>query len=66
MKILIATLTLVLLAAGFCLLLAYPFMVMWNYAVVEAVSVARPITYWPAFCLMMFLSLFLVKSGTSS
>lgn len=47
-----------LAAAVLALLSAWPFMWMWNYAVVSAVTVASPITYWPAFCLMLFLALF--------
>lgn len=52
--------------AGVCLLLAWPFMWLWNYAVVQAISVTNPITYWPAFWLMLFISLFCVGSRTSS
>jgi hypothetical protein len=46
------------------LVLAYPFMLMWNYAVVAAFSIAKPITYWIAFILMFFISIF-IKSKTS-
>lgn len=48
------------------LLFTWPFMWMWNYSVVSALSVAQPITYWPAFCLMMFISLFCIGSRTSN
>jgi hypothetical protein len=44
--------------AVICMLLAWPFMWMWNYAVVQAISVANPISYWPAFWLMAFISIF--------
>ena len=50
----------------FCLLLAWPFGAMWNYAVVQAVTVAQPIEYWPAFWLMMFIGLFIAGSRSSS
>ena len=48
------------------LLFAFPFMWLWNYAVVSAVSVAQPITYWVALCLMTFLSAFVASSRSSS
>jgi hypothetical protein len=41
---------------GLPLLLAFPFMWLWNYAVVAALTVAKPITFWPAFWLMVFIS----------
>lgn len=53
-------------AAVISLLLAWPFMWMWNYAAVAALTVAKPITYWPAFCLMWFISLFMVRGSSSS
>ena len=46
-----------------CFVLAWPFMWMRNYAVVSAVSVANPISYWPSFWLMVFISLFLIGSN---
>lgn len=48
------------------LLLAFPFMWMWNYAVVAAISVAKPIDYWVAFTLMVFISAFVSSSSSSS
>lgn len=53
--------------AGFpliMLLCAYPFMWIWNYAVVGAISVAKPIDYWTSFWLAMFFAG--LKSNTSS
>lgn len=47
------------------LAIALPFMWIWNYAVVSAIEIAKPITYWPAFWLAFFLSMF-VKSSSSS
>lgn len=54
---------------GFILALmavALPFMWIWNYAVVAAVTVAKPIGYWTAFWLIVFLSVFVVDSRSSS
>ena len=50
----------------FCLALAWPFLMIWNYAVVQAVDFANTIQYWPAFWLMMFLAMFVAgaKTGT--
>lgn len=45
-----------------CAVLAIPFMLMWNFAVVAAITVAKPIGYKVAFCLMMFISLFIAGS----
>lgn len=59
-------LAILLIAAGIAMVFAFPFMWMWNYAVVEAVSVARPITFWPAFWLMMFCSSFSSSHAKSS
>tara|TARA_Y100000034_G_C6909389_1_gene423344 strand:- start:2686 stop:2907 length:222 start_codon:yes stop_codon:yes gene_type:complete len=56
----------VVLICGLSLLMAFPFMWMWNYAVVAALTIANPISYWPAFCLMFFIGLFLAKSNSSS
>ncbi len=36
----------------------YPFMWIWNYAVVKALTIAKPIEYWPAFWLAMFFAAF--------
>ena len=47
------------------LLLAWPFMWLWNYAVVAAITVAKPIAYWTAVCLMMFMSAFVVGVRSS-
>jgi hypothetical protein len=49
------------------LLLAWPFMFLWNYAVVSAITIAKPIGYWVSFWLMIFISVFIVgsKSGYS-
>ena len=48
---------------GICLLLAFPFMWIWNYAVIAAVSVANPITYWNAFWLSIFMNAYVAGSS---
>lgn len=48
------------------LLMAWPFMWIWNYAMVSAVTFAKPITYWVAFWLAAFSSLFVRNSGSSN
>ena len=48
------------------LIFAYPFMLLWNYAVVAAISVANPIGYWVSFCLMIFISFFMIGSRNAS
>lgn len=48
------------------MLIAWPFLAMWNYAVVQAVTIAQPLEYWPAFWLMLFVGLFFVGSRSSS
>ena len=54
------------ICAAFGLLLAWPFMWLWNYAMVEAISIAMPLTYWPAYCLLLLVSFFLVGSHSGS
>lgn len=66
LKIVCLCLVVVVVTVVLCLLIAWPFMWMWNYAVVSAVTVTEPISYWVAFCLMMFISMFAVSSRTSS
>jgi hypothetical protein len=53
-----------LFCAGLSLLFAWPFMWLWNYAVVEAIEVCNPIEYWVAFWLMWFISLTLVRGNS--
>jgi hypothetical protein len=48
-----------------CLLMGFPFMWIWNFAVVSAISIAKPITFWQSFWLMMFITIF-VKSHNAS
>lgn len=43
-----------------CLAIAYPFMWIWNYALVQALTIVKPIDYWIAFWLMMTILLFYV------
>lgn len=53
------------MTAVLMLLLAWPFMLIWNYAVVSALTVAKPIDYWVAFWMMSFLALFVSRAGSS-
>lgn len=50
---------------GLCLLVAWPFMWVWNYAVVSAVTIAKPINYWVAFWLSLFVALWLRPSTSA-
>lgn len=54
----------VVLVAIIAIIFAYPFMLIWNYAVVAAIQVANPIEFWQAFWLMVFFSAFV--SGSNS
>jgi hypothetical protein len=47
------------------LIVAWPFMLIWNYAVVAAISVANPINFWQAFWLSVFCALFISGDGKS-
>ena len=55
----------IILVALITLVLAFPFMWLWNYAVVAAISVAKPIDYWVAYCLMLFLNIFIASHNSS-
>lgn len=46
-----STVMVILFALVLMFLMPYLFMVFWNYAVVNAISVANPINYWEAFCI---------------
>lgn len=56
----------VAILAVFSLVLAWPFMWMWNYAVVSALTIAKPIGYWVAFWLMLFIGVFCLNSNTKT
>lgn len=50
---------------GLSLLLTWPFMWIWNYAVCEAVTITKPIDFWVAyFLLWMWLCLIARPSGS--
>jgi len=55
----------VAVAAVISTLVAWPFMWMWNYSIAPTIDGVRPIAYWPAYCLMWFISLFLLNGNTS-
>lgn len=63
-----ATLILVIGIIGFVFLIALflslPFMLMWNYAVVSAISVANVINFWQAFWLLFFIGFFIKSTDT--
>ncbi len=59
-------LVLLVVVIGLLFLVAFPFMWMWSYAIVAALTVAKPIDYWPAFCMMIFIALFVSGSRSSS
>jgi hypothetical protein len=65
MKVIAGIAGLLVLVIGLALLIAWPFMLMWNYAVVSALSVANPIGYWVAFWLMFFIGSFITASNSS-
>lgn len=54
------------LAIVILFLTAFPFMWMRNYAVVKALTITKPITYWTSLILMMFVCGFLVGSRSSN
>lgn len=60
------TLVTVAVVSAISLLMAWPFMWLWNGAVVEALTIAKPITYWVSFCLSCFIGLFVRTTSTSS
>lgn len=43
----------------------YLFMVLWNYAVVESLTIAKPIDYWEAMGLAAMISLFWIRNGVN-
>ena len=51
--------TLITRVATLGLLIAYPFMWIWNYVMVEALTVTGPISYWEAYWLFCIFALFL-------
>lgn len=65
MKYFLIVCGIVVFVVGLLLILAWPFMWMWNFAVVAAITVANPVDYWVAFCLMMFICLFVAGSKGS-
>lgn len=63
-KIISIILAVIVFVVGLSILMAWPFLWIWNYAVVEALTIAKPIeSFWVAFWLMMFISGFLVKAN---
>jgi len=63
-------LILVLLAALIAIpalgaLFGWFFMHLWNFAVVNALTIARPIDFWTAVCMMLFMGLWVAGSKSS-
>lgn len=56
----------ILIAIVVFLLAAFPFMWIWNYSIVAALTVAKPINYSVAFWFMVFISLFFAGSRVSN
>lgn len=54
-KVMVVVFTLIL-----CMIIAFvmalPFMLLWNYAVVAAFTIVKPINYWVSVCLMIFMN----------
>ncbi len=49
--------------AGASLLIAFPFMALWNFAIVHAFH-APELGYWHAWALLVFSSLFIIRPAT--
>lgn len=56
----------VMVVAILCLLLAFPFMWLWNGTVCLAFTITKPIEYWTAYWLMIFITCFMSGSKSSS
>ena len=56
---------LIILIPLLLLLAGWIFQLLWNNAVVEAVTVCQPVDFWTAFMLMIFMSAFLASKGYS-
>jgi len=48
----------ILVVVTFALMATWPFLWIWNFAVVAALTVAKPLTYWRAFWLLVLLASF--------
>ena len=66
MKIVTAAIALLAIVVAFSTLFALPFMWLWNFAVVQAVTFANPIGFWVAWALMFFLGAFVSGARSSS
>lgn len=62
--ILAAIIGILVLAVGLSLLLAFPVMWLWNFAVVGTIAGASTLTFWKAWCLMI-LCHFLFKANVT-
>lgn len=66
MPLLVFGVAVIVVLALASLVMTWPFMWVWNYAIVSAISVANPISYWVAFWLNLFLLYFLTRSGSNN
>lgn len=46
----------VIIVLGIGILLAYPFMLVWNMCLVPAITVLKPITFWQGFFIWIFMT----------
>ena len=63
LKIIAFCLGFIVVFAAISLLVAFPVMWIWNYGVVEAVTFAKPVDFWAAFCLNFFFGLITGAGG---
>ena len=61
MEKIVLILTVSIVATLFALVLAYPFMLIWNYTIVSSLTIAKPIGYWVAFWWVLIFSLLETK-----
>lgn len=57
---------LLIIGAILAILLAFPVMWLWNYAVVGTIAGVAPLTFWKALALMLLSSFLFKSSGVSS
>lgn len=54
------------IVATMAIVMAFPFMWIWNYSMVAACSFAKNIQYWQSFWMVIFFNLWIVGSRVSS
>ena len=48
------------------LVVAFPFMSVWNTTIVRAISIARPVQYWDAFIILLLFAMLCFGGGGKS